>query len=314
MFDRLELFPDYLASVQKMGIPAFQVVGNHDVDRHLTDEASVKTFTQYFGPNYYSFNRGEVHYVVLDDVFWYGNGYMGYIDQTQMDWLKADLATVEKGRTVVVFLHIPTLTNDHKRRGERQPGTGGSVSNRALLYQLLAPYKAHIVCGHNHLSEHLVEEGVSIHVSGAACGAWWSGDICHDGTPNGYGVYHVNGSSFEINYKSTAKPLSHQMHLYKPGSEPKAPNEIVANVWDANEQWEIYWYEDGMRKGRMARRAGYDPQSVKEHTGNQLPKKHSWVEPILTDHLYYAPVSPEAKEIRVEAVAPGGRTYQERLG
>ena len=31
-----------------------------------------------FGPTYYSFDRGRVHYVVLDNVFYLSRGYVGY--------------------------------------------------------------------------------------------------------------------------------------------------------------------------------------------------------------------------------------------
>jgi 3',5'-cyclic AMP phosphodiesterase CpdA len=48
-----------------------------------------------------------VHYVVLHDVFWHGAGYVGYLGADQLAWLAADLARVERGRTVVVCTHIP---------------------------------------------------------------------------------------------------------------------------------------------------------------------------------------------------------------
>ncbi|HCR48959.1 MAG TPA: metallophosphoesterase, partial [Bacteroidetes bacterium] len=85
MFDDLSLYPDYEAGVQKTGIPFFQVMGNHDLDFDgFTDESSTRTFTRHFGPTYYSFNRGAVHYVVLEDVMWVKSGYLGYIHQEQL--------------------------------------------------------------------------------------------------------------------------------------------------------------------------------------------------------------------------------------
>ncbi|MDH3456429.1 MAG: hypothetical protein OER90_06265, partial [Gemmatimonadota bacterium] len=103
MFDNLELYPDYERGVARMSVPFFQVVGNHDMDYEgRTDEASTATFSRHFGPRYYSFNRGAVHYVILDDVFWHGAGYIGYLDADQLAWLEADLRLVEPGRPVVV--------------------------------------------------------------------------------------------------------------------------------------------------------------------------------------------------------------------
>ncbi|GAB4109230.1 MAG: calcineurin-like phosphoesterase family protein [Thermoflexibacter sp.] len=314
MFDNLSLYSEYEKAVKQMGIPAFQVVGNHDLDFQTTDENSVKTFQQFFGPNYYSFNRGEVHYVVLDDVFYHGNGYMGYLDQPQLDWLKADLSAVEKGKTVVVFTHIPPYTLQFARAGEAKPSNSSIVTNRQMLYRLLEGYKAHIIAGHMHFSERLTDGNVSIYVAGAACGAWWTGDICYDGTPNGYAVYEVDGSQFTASYKTTGKPIDHQMRLYGAGSDKSAPNEFIANIWDADNTWKIFWYEDGMKKGMMAQRIGSDPLSVEKHFGNKLPQKHTWVEPQQTSHLYYAPFAKDAKEIRIEAISSTGKTYSQVLG
>ncbi|MEJ2548603.1 MAG: metallophosphoesterase N-terminal domain-containing protein, partial [Gemmatimonadota bacterium] len=81
MYDELWLYPEYERGVAATGIPFFQVIGNHDLDFEArSDEASANTFSRHFGPTYYSFERGSVHYVVLDDVFWHGAGYLGYID------------------------------------------------------------------------------------------------------------------------------------------------------------------------------------------------------------------------------------------
>ena len=76
----------------QVGIPFFQVIGNHDMNLDSrTDDYSARTFSDLFGPTYYSFNRGEVHYVVLDDVFFLGTSkkYIGYISEKQFAWLEA---------------------------------------------------------------------------------------------------------------------------------------------------------------------------------------------------------------------------------
>jgi hypothetical protein len=140
------------------------------------------------------------------------------------------------------------------------------------------------------------------------CGAWWSGPICGDGTPHGYSVYEVSGSEITWRYKSTGFADEHQMRVYLPGGDPSAPQELVANVWDADEGWTVVWYEDGERRGRMARRVGYDPVSLRIHPGDELPPRRTWVDPYRR-YVYYAPVSPGAREVRVEATDRFGRTY-----
>ena len=313
MFDNLELFPEYEAAVDMMGVPFFQVVGNHDIIFDSpTEPGSTATFRDHFGPTYYSFERGGVHYVVLDDVFWHSDDYFGYITDEQLRWLEQDLALVDEGRTVVVFAHIPTYCTQDERFGRDSLSRNIVVSNREALYRLLEPFEAHIITGHTHENEYIYENGLHEHIVGTVCGAWWSGDICHDGTPNGYAVYEVSGETVEWRYKATGRSDDHQMRLYPPGRDPEAPDEMVANVWDADEDWTVVWYEDGVRTGRMARRLGTDPRSEEEHRGDDIPEHRPWVQPVPTNHLFYAPVDPDAR-VHVEATDPFGRTYDAEL-
>jgi hypothetical protein len=314
MFDDLTLYPEYERAVREMGIPFFQVIGNHDlVQEPTSDERSAATFARHFGPTYYSFDRGDIRYVVLDDVFWYGDGYLAYLDERQLAWLRADLARLEPGRTVVVFVHIPALSTREQRNGAARPGNAAAITNREALYRLLEPYRAFVLSGHTHEHERHGDGGVRHHVHGTVCGAWWSGDICWDGTPNGYAVYEARGSELRWRYKATGKPATHQLRLYPPGADPTTPTDVVANVWDADETWTVVWYEDGERRGRMSRRLGLDPLAVAQQTGPEKPPRRQWVEPTRTEHLYYAAPAPETREVRVEATDPWGNRYTETV-
>ena len=314
MYDRLGLYPEYERGVQRIGVPFFQVIGNHDLDMESsTDEASTDTFSRHFGPRYYSFDRGAVHYVVLDDVFWHGSGYLGYLDADALTWLAADLNRVEAGAPVIVATHIPALGSNHVRRGLASPDPPGAIMNRDALYRLLEPFQAHILTGHTHELEHVFEAGTHEHVAGAICGAWWSGPICWDGAPNGYCVYEAAGEEISWRYKSTGFDATHQMRIYPPGADPSAPDEIVANVWDWDPEWTVRWFADGDPRGLMARRPGRDPLSVELHSGDDLPPHRPWVEPRITNHMFYAPVEPGVVEVRVEATDRFGRAYSETL-
>jgi len=314
MWDRLAMFDEYEAAVKDLGVPFVQVVGNHDLDLdERTDEASTTTFERRFGPRYYSFNRGEVHYVVLDDVFHYGGGYLGYLGAEQLTWLAADLAAVERGSPVVVFAHIPFMTGLATRRGQATPGIASHVVNREAAYRLLAPYRTTILTGHLHENDFSRDGGVAERNLGAVCGGWWTGDLCYDGTPNGYGVYEVNGAEIRWRYQATGRDPGHQMRLYRRGADPAAPDEIVANVWGYEPGWRVVWYQNGDRRGEMARRTGLDPLAVKLLAGDKLPAKRTWVDPVPTGHLFYAPAGTEPAEIRVEATDPWGRVYTDVL-
>ncbi len=314
MYDDLGMYPEYERGVQRMGIPFFQAIGNHDLDQEgRVDEETTETFSRHFGPRYYSFDRGAVHYVVLDDVFYHGTGYVGYLDRDQLAWLAEDLALVEPGRPVIVALHIPVIGTRYVRNGDRSPAASVSVNNREALARLLEPFEAHVVSGHTHENDHNWDMGFHEHVSGTVCGAWWSGPICGDGTPNGYSVYEVDGEQITWRYKSVGAGDDHQLRAYLPGADPSAPQELVANVWDADPDWTVVWYENGERRGQMARRIGYDPVSLRIHPGDRLPPRRTWVDPF-PRYLYYAPVSANARDVRVEATDRFGRTYSAAAG
>ncbi len=315
VWDKFELFEDYKEALEITGVPFFNVIGNHDIDFDgRTDELSSTTFKKQFGPTYYSFNRGKIHYVVLDDVFFIGKNkdFIGYLTETQLSWLEQDLALIKKGSTVVVCLHIPTDTGA-ARRYDVKEALGGTVSNRKQLYKMLEPFNVHIMSGHTHENEKIVGPKHIEHVHGTVCGAWWTGPICTDGSPGGYAVYEVNGDDISWYYKSTGKPRDHQLRVYGMGKSPEYPDAVMANVWNWDPAWRIEWYEDGKARGPMKQLTAFDPLAIELHKGAELPAKHKWVEPTLTDHLFICTPASGAKQVIVKATDRFGKVYQEKI-
>lgn len=314
VFDKLELFKEYNQSIQMYDIPFFQVVGNHDLDfGGRSDSTTTGTFKGHFGPTYYSWNRGEVHYVVLDDVFYLGTGtkYIGHIPEEQLAWLEQDLKLVEKGKTVVVSLHIPSYTGAVTRYPDRDT-LGGTVSNREHLYRMLEGYNAHLLSGHTHFNDNMINGHVYEHCHGTVCGAWWSGPICHDGTPNGYAVYESKGSELQWKYKGTGLDINEQFRVYQTGYHKDFPDQMSLNCWNYDPAWEISWFENGIKKGAPEKRLAVDPWSVELHTGPTLPARRGWVEPQLNDHMFF--FKPESKDnLVVEAKDRFGNVYSKRV-
>ncbi len=315
-FDHFEVYEDYKKGVAAVGIPFFSLIGNHDMDYTArTDNGSQATFTGLFGPAYYSFNRGKVHYVVLDDVFFIGAGhrYIGYITEEQLRWLEQDLKFVAAGSTVVVAMHIPSNTGSRVREGLKEDPIGGVVMNRQALYNILKPYKVQIVSGHTHWNEVWEQDNITEHNLGTLCGAWWSGPVCGDGTPNGYGVFEVNGNDISWHYKATGFDRQHQMRLYQPGAVPAQPGYFMANIWNADARWTIEWSEDGVPKGRMEPYTGLDPLAISLYQGDDKPERNKGVEPNITSHLFIAQPAATAKRLTVKATDRFGGVYEEHL-
>lgn len=242
-------------------------------------------------------------------VFWYSAGYLGYLDAEQLTWLQEDLRRVEAGRPVVISLHIPVEGTRDIRMGAARPVLAGSVSNREFLYRMVEPYATHFLSGHTHDAEHLFLHGTHAQVSGTVCGAWWTGPICGDGTPNGYGVYEARGEEIRWRYKATGFDDAHQIRAYPRGAVPGAPDEVVANVWNWDPDWQVLLYEGADRRGPMAGRVERDPLAVELYGPEQLPAKRPWVEPFPTRHLFFAPVDADHGDLRVVAVDRFGREY-----
>lgn len=315
VWDQFRLFKDYKQSIGQSDIPFFQVIGNHDMDLDVrTDDLSARTFKQHFGPSYYAYNRGKIHYVALDDVFFLGTGrrYIGYLTENQLHWLEQDLSHVPLGTTVVLTLHIPTNTGQKRRYALKEDDIANVVSNREQLYKILKPFQSYILSGHTHFNEHIVEGNRHEIVHGAICGAWWSGPVCYDGTPKGYGVYEVKGNQLSWYYKSIGKEKEHQIRVYDRSNKAK-PGLVVANVWNWDASWEVKWKEDGVLKGAMTQFTGKDPMAIDLYEGAVKPQEQPWVEPILTDHLFFCSPSAVAKSVEVTAKDRFGNLYTERI-
>jgi len=301
VWDAHQLYPDYIAAVQEVKVPFFQCLGNHDMDLNKGgDETSDRTFNHFFGPTYYSFNRGKVHYVVLDDVRYLGKDkeYDGHISNQQLAWLKKDLATVPKEHLLIVCAHIPILKG---------------VKNKDVLVQICKGFKTHIMSGHTHVNYNTLEDGIFEHNHGTVCGALWTGSICGDGTPNGYAWYDVDGTDLKWYYKSTGFDPSYQFNIC--GSVQKdTGRELLVNVWNHDPEWKVEFFLNGANKGDMVQSPGLDPDAVRLYDGTELPKGRTFVDPKKTQHLFTAPLPPHQVQVRVVVTDRFGNKFtQEKM-
>lgn len=293
VWDELNLFDAHNKAVAQMGIPFFQCLGNHDMDYNKGDDSvSDNSFQEAYGPTYYSFNRGKAHYVVLDDVRYLGKEreYDGFITKNQLDWLKKDLAYVPMDHLLILCLHIPVHSG---------------VKNNQDLYPLLDGRNVHIMSGHTHYNVNDIKGNIYEHNHGTVCGAWWTGPICGDGTPCGYGVYSVKGTELSWYYKSTGKEQDYQMKIYQ-----QQPGEILANIWNADPSWKTEYYIDGVSQGALTQTEGFDPDAYASMLGPDLPKPRGFAEPKNTNHLFKGIIKTPGKEVTVIATDRFGKTYK----
>lgn len=312
--DKPELFPHYISSQDRMNVPFYRAMGNHDMKLYgRSNESSYQTFEDTFGPAYYSFNRGNVHYVVLNDVFYLARDYFyaGYIDERQLAWLEKDLSYVPDSSLVMVAMHIPTRLEVGSVPFEySNANVAGRVSNAPFLYEILKPYNAHILSGHTHYNDNLIHaDNLYEHITAATCGTWWQGDVCLDGTPLGYGVYQIDGNQVEWFFKSAGYPKEYQMRVYAPGASKNNPEDLIANVWNWDKDWQVIWLEDGKVMGEMERITLCDPAA--ELLCNDKEKlEFPWISATPNKHMFRATPQNKSARMEVQATDRFGHIYK----
>ena len=235
LYDDLSMFPRYNALIAQIGIPWYNVPGNHELNFEAdSDEHSLETFKKFFGPPYYAFEYADALFVVLDNIDYQGNGeadpsdargdggYEARISKRQLRWLEKELEHVDKDRLVFVATHVPLGSEV----------TGSATDNRRGLFQLLSGRpNLYSVAGHTHTNNHLYfgeEDGFDgpgtfhHHVLATVSGSWWSGPFDErgitisdqrDGTPNGYHILEVDSTDLVVRYKGAGKPADQQMRI-----------------------------------------------------------------------------------------------------
>lgn len=212
-----------LNSKIKGDVQFFHTIGNHDHDMMASgDYDTVNPYKAKVAPTYYSFNIGDVHYVVLDNILCKntpasdgkGRKYDATLSNDQLAWLKKDLSYVDKSKVLVLTMHAQMYN---------ESGTI-KLTNAAALEALCKGYETHVMSAHTHViwnNDHTANKGIYHHNSGAICATWWwTGNytnglyICKDGSPAGYYVYDMNGTDVKWRFKPTGKDFSHAFRTY----------------------------------------------------------------------------------------------------
>lgn len=311
--DNLSLFEPLNAGIATLGLPWYNVIGNHDINFDAPDDSlSDETFERVYAPNYYSFNVGKTHFVALDNVEWNGRGYIGQLDQTQLKWLEADLALVPQEHLVVLLMHIPITSH--------RPSPGVSIVNRQDLYRIIEK-REHLLTlsGHMHTHDHrFIDEkdgwqGAKplehVHMM-TVSGSWWGGhrderDIPHatmrDGAPNGYGILSVKGNQYSLRLKAAGRPDDYQMNIYSPNfvyADKCGEVTITVNVFNGSPK-SVTEYRIGKGAFRpMEMTLEHDPRYVEYQADERMPR------PDISTHLWKATLS--------EALAPGSHLIEVR--
>lgn len=277
MFDQLDLFETWIEAVAHIGLPWYNVHGNHDMNFDAaTDALADESFERVYGPATYAYAYGGVHFVILDNVYYRGDGkgYEGRFTEDQLTFLENYLKTIPKDRLVVFMMHIPL------------PGCRNLPEFFAVLEgreHLLA------LAAHTHTQAHLFfgeTEGWTgqkpFHhvIQGTVSGSWWCGlfdelglphAVMNDGTPNGYAFYTFDGTSYRMEYKAARRPADYQMNIYVPqeiAAASLAETEVAVNVFNGSERSTVEMRVAGGDWGALEHSPRPDPNNMLLHATN----------------------------------------------
>ncbi len=306
--DKPQLYSRYIDELSKTGIPFYRVLGNHDITySERSDETSTTTYNRFFGPTYYSFNRGKVHYIVLDNVFYIGRDYfyMGYITEKILRWIEQDLSYIRVGSTVFIAMHIPArLSEKPTPFSYSNEHMGGQTVNVSALFKILKPYNVHILTGHMHYNKNVIHSPrLYEHNTAAVCGTWWSGDYCLDGTPLGYGVYEIDGDKVQWYFKSAGYSRDYQMRAYPVGESSDFPDDVTVNIWNWDKNWKVECIENDRSIGEMIRFEGIDPEVIKM-CADKEKLEFKWISPVKNGHMFR--MTPTLKNSTIDIIATDG--------
>ncbi len=234
--DNLDLHAPYKDVIKQIGKPWYNVMGNHDMNYDvLSDSLSDESFEKNFGPNNYSFNYGDAHFIVLDNIIYpnprTGKGYLGGFRKDQLDFIENDLKFVPKDKLIVLCFHIPLKHNnsDVFRNEDRQ-----------RLFDLLAEFNHTVsMSAHTHYQQQLFydksegwrqEKPHHEYNVGTTSGDWYSGldnnqgvpqSMMRDGTPKGYAILNVKGNQYSFDYKVAGENQDYQINIIAPKAVSK---------------------------------------------------------------------------------------------
>lgn len=346
-------YAEYLSEVKKdlKGLLLYHSMGNHDNDPEFVgDAAAQRGYELAVCPSHYSFNVGEVHIVVLDDILYHNStsgqrSFYPQISTEQISWLKEDLSYVDHSTPLLVAMHTPFYYRD---------GSSALYNFSELLHCFDGFDYVQILSGHTHVVYNVDMLSRSVHVietnSGAVCGAWWMTDsacksgmnICSDGAPAGYRILDVSGKDIKWRYKGTGCDDGFQFRTYDRnelcldvdswvphateddkatftssvgsyGMESTA-NQVLINIWDYDPSWNISVTENGRQLEVRQLRNVKDPLYLAVYEAYEYEHGYSVSYPCgQTDHIFSVTASSPSSTLDIKVTDRFGRSYTKTM-
>lgn len=275
--DDLSLFPAYSEVVAKIGIPWYNIMGNHDHNFDVTeDRLGDETFEAHFGPSTYAFNYADAHVIMLENILYPdprdGVGYWGGFRPDQLAFVENDLKHVPKDKLIILSMHIPLF----------EEGDSFRDADREQLFELLADFPNTMsFSAHTHYQrqdffgkeEGWKQEKPHHHYNiGTPSGDWYKGllderglpvSTMRDGTPKGYVFLDVDGNQYKARYQVAGKSVDYQIDVFAPKlieQGKRTTSAIFANFFMGTEGNQVRYRINNGNWSNMNFIDDYDPK------------------------------------------------------
>jgi outer membrane protein assembly factor BamB len=239
-------------------LPVWPAVGNHEYfsGGGTTYADRIENYRRYVGPEWYSFDYGNRHFIVLEN-----NG--GAPFDEELTWAKNDLERHAGNKRVVVLMHQPMNV------------PFGAPSSYDAYASVFEKYRTELVLvGHEHSNQ-----ADNSWVKGARHVQTNSSSYTIDHSPRGFRYVHMTGKGSDNPFRMYGVQRSLTITSPGPGSEVSAQGikEIQVNAYHTADEVRLVRYRlDGSRSWAPMKQSGdftwYAPypaeanRSVGEHT------------------------------------------------
>ena len=350
--------PEYVATMNEAfgskEFPVFHTMGNHDNEMECSgDLDKARRYIHTVAPTYYSFNLGQVHVIVLDDMDFTGvpsgqshrSEYHRNLTPDEIEWLRKDLSYVDKSHPVIVTAHETLALPDGL--GWKDELNGADIDISTFL-DIFSGYNVRMITGHTHsIFNRRHNSSFVEHNYGAVCGTWWwSGyltpgiHIGQEGSPGGFGVFEIDGTDITHYYQAAGQSRDYQFRAYDmnkvkefltedyAGGHPDwtkyynyiqnfDDNVIFLNVWDWDEDWNVEIEENGTPLTVTRVGGAYDPLHIAAFTGPRLKISSASDSPSFQtrkwNHFFKATASSATSTVTVKVTDRYGNVFTEEM-
>ncbi len=209
------LFSMYKKASERINKPVYHCIGNHELfgiyeespEDSMHADYKYGMFERYFGDTYYSFDHKGWHFMVLNSIDERNQRYVGIINDEEMEWIKQDLAKLDKNTPIAISMHIPLISSYYQVYPRENQGESKWIENRDEVLDLFKDYNLKLVLqGHMHWIEDINVQNKTRFITGGALAgrpSWRRVDDRGDGkyyNQEGFMHFTIDGEEIEWKY------------------------------------------------------------------------------------------------------------------